>query len=387
MKIGVEASAVFRTNKTGVGWYSHELVKALVRVMPDDEFDLGYISFFTKQPEKLKPSPPNVRYRRISLLPGKIYNFMDHYLVALPFDVLARTRADVFFFPNYFRLPLWLTHKSVVAIHDLAFLETPEYIVPHHREYMSRRVPQSVQKATHVIAVSEHTKRTLVSEYKVDPSKVTVVVPAIDHAKFQPATKSNIDSAKKKYGIAGEYLLFLGTTDPRKNITGIVKAYQLLPEEMRKQYKLVLAGAPGKAWGWGWYDTEIDAIIAELPQGSVIRTGYVSAEDRPVLFSGAALFLWPSHYEGWGMPIVEALACGTPVVTARNSSLPEAGGDAAAYVENNQPSSISQTIVELLNDPEKLAHMRSAGLEHVKQFTWDASASRLAGVLRELVKP
>jgi glycosyltransferase involved in cell wall biosynthesis len=384
MKIGVEASPVFRANKTGVGWYSHDLITALVREMPKDEFYLGYISFITRRPQKLHPSPPNVRYRRISLLPGKIYNFLDHYLVALPFDVLTRTRVDVFLFPNYFRLPLWWTRKSVVVIHDLAFLETPEYIVPHHREYMSRRVPQSVGKATHVVAVSEHTKRTLVSRYGVEPSKVTVVVPAIDHAKFRPAGQPAIDLVKQKLGITGDYLLFLGTADPRKNITGIVKAYAMLPKDVQSKYKLVLAGAPGKTWGWGWYDEDIDRLARELPEGSVIRTGYVSADDRPVLFSGATLFLWPSHYEGWGMPIVESLACGTPVVTARNSSLPEAGGNAAAYVESNEPEAISRTIDVLLRDPKKRSQMREAGLEHVKQFTWEASAGRLAEVLRSL---
>ena len=382
MKIGVESSAVFRRGKTGVGWYAFHLITALSKAMPDDELYLCYISFLTKQPERLKPSPDNVVYRRISIFPGKIYNFLDHYLIPLPIDLLARARTDVFFFPNYFRWPLVFTKKSVVAIHDLAFAEAPQFLVPRHQKYMSRRVPASARKASHIVAVSQHTKDQLVKRYGINQGRITVVTPALDLELFKPADSSAIAKAKQKAGITKKYLLFFGTTDPRKNVDGIVKAFGLLPRHIQAEYQLVLGGAPGRDWGWGWYDEEIDALEKGLPKGSLIRTGYFNEADKPALMSGADLFLWPSHYEGWGMPILEAQACGTPVITARNSSLPEAGGDAAAYVENNSPETIAALIQELLGDAERRKTMRETGFRHVQQFTWEHSAEVLAGVLR-----
>lgn len=385
MKIGIEASAVFRSSKTGVGWYAQKLVEALAAAMPEDELELCYISFITKQPAKLTPSPENVRYRRISLFPGKVYNALDHYLVPPPFDLLAGVKTDVFLFPNYFRWPLALCRKSVVVIHDLAFLDKPQFLVPRHQKYMVRRVGQSVRRADHVVAVSAHTKKRLAEQYGLDPAKITVVEPALDQGKFKPAPPEAVEKVKEKYGIGKEYLLFLGTTDPRKNVDGIVKAYGLLPEAVQDRYQLVLAGAPGRDWGWAWYDEQIDALIAKLPQGAVIRTGYLDEGDKEVLLSGAKLFVWPSHYEGWGMPILEAEACGVPVVTARNSSLPEAGGEAAAYVEQTKdPAELAELVQELLGDEARLAKMRAAGFEHAKRFTWRASGEKLAEVLRSL---
>jgi glycosyltransferase involved in cell wall biosynthesis len=383
MKIGVEASAAFRKQKTGVGWYVHDLVMALAQEMPDDELLLCYISFLTKQPEKLNPSPGNVRYKRVNFFPGKIYNALDHYFVPPPIDLLARARADVFLFPNYFRWPLWLCRKSVVVIHDLGFLEAPQFLVPRHQRYMARRVPQSVRKATHVVVVSEHAKSRLVEQYGTSPEKITVVTPALDQDAYVPASAAAVAAVKQKYGIRGEYLLFLGTTDPRKNVDGIVEAYTQLPAELKQRYQLVLAGAYGREWGWGWLDERINQLEKALPQGALVRTGYMAAEDKTALMTGAKIFVWPSHYEGFGMPIVEAMACGAPVLTARNSSLPEAGGAAAAYTETTEAAEISAKLGELLGDPGRLERMRTAGFEHAKAFTWKASAGRMAAALRK----
>ncbi len=375
MKIGIEASAAFRTQKTGISYYTHNLIRALATEMPDDDLILCYLSFITRKPQRFSPSLPNIHYRRISLIPGKIYNAFDHYLVGLPIDLLAGLRADVFIFPNFFRWPLWLCRTSVVVIHDMAFIDTPEHLTDRHRKYLSKRVPQSVRKATHVIAVSENTKQQLIRHYGTDPEKITVVTPAIDQQKYTPSDPKTIEDVKAKYGITGDYLLYLGTIEPRKNITGIIQAYKQLSEKERDAYQLVLAG------GKGWLDEKINELIRSLPKGSVIRTGYIDDNDKPALYTGATLFLYPSHYEGWGMQILEAMACGTPVLTAQNSSLSEAGGEAAAYVKTTDPTTISRLVSELLENPKKLASMRELGFIQAKKFTWIASAKRLAAVI------
>jgi glycosyltransferase involved in cell wall biosynthesis len=219
------------------------------------------------------------------------------------------------------------------------------------------------------------------------PKDITVVEPALDQAKFKPASKEAVAEVKRKYKITRDYLLFVGTMDPRKNVEGIIKAYAALEPAVRDKYQLVLAGAPGRDWGWGWLDDKVDELEKTLPARALIRTGYFANEDKPALMSGATLFVWPSHYEGWGMPVLEAEACGAPVVTARNSSLPEVGGAGAAYVEQTtDPEELTRLMMDLLNDPVRREKMRAAGLEHAKKFTWTRSAAKLADVLRKIAK-
>ena len=376
MKIAVEASILLRRNKTGVAYYGHSLIGALARAKTDDDFYLCFMQFAGRPSVDLGIKGPNVFSRRIWFFPSKIYNALDHYLIPPPIDLLAMIRADVFFFPNFFRWPLLLTRNSVVVIHDLGFVETPEYIVPRHRKYLCRRVPQSARRASHIIAISESTKRQLVTHYDIAPEKISVVTPAVDVNKYKPATDQEVDAVKAKYGITKPYLLYLGTIEPRKNIRSILEGYLELPEEIQSQYQLVLAG------GKGWLDEEIYELAYRLPEGSLVRTGYVVDGDEPALYTGATLFLYPSHYEGWGMQLLEAMACGTPVITARNSSLPESGGDAAAYVKTGDAKELSELIESLLKDQKRREEMVRLGTIHIKKFTWEASAKVLAEVLK-----
>lgn len=379
MRIGVESSILIRRQKTGVAFYGYNLLRALASAAPDDQLFLCYMQFLGKAGIDLGIKSPNTYPRRIRFFPSKLYNALDHFAVPPPIDLLAMLRTDVFLFPNFFIWPLWLTRRSVVVVHDLSYIETPEFLVARNRKYLSRRVPQSARRATHVIAISENTKQELIRHHNIDPHKISVILPAIDHTKYRPANNSQMEAVRKKYGITKDYLLYFGTIEPRKNIAGILGAYKLLPKALQGKYQLVLAG------GKGWLDQEIESLATTMPTGSLVRTGYVDEGDEPLLYNGATLFVFPSHYEGWGMPIIEAMACGTPVLTARNSSLPEAGGAAASYIDSPDAESISNRIVSLLADPKKLTEMKAAGLAHVKQFTWEASAHKLHQVLHNVV--
>jgi glycosyltransferase involved in cell wall biosynthesis len=237
-------------------------------------------------------------------------------------------------------------------------------------------VPESISKATHVVAVSESTKLQIISNYGTNPNKISVVEPALMLDEYKPAQQEEVTRVKAKYGITKEYLLFLGTIEPRKNIECILNAYIQLPKSIQKSYQIVLAG------GKGWLDEEIDQISAQIDSGSIVRTGYVDHSEKPALYTGAKLFLYPSHYEGWGMQILESMACGTPVITARNSSLPEAGGEAAAYVEGSDPTELAQLIQDILYNPTRMMQMRRDGLERAKNFTWSASARKMADVIK-----
>ena len=183
---------------------------------------------------------------------------------------------------------------------------------------------------------------------------------------------------RTKFGIHSKYILFLATIEPRKNLVRLLQAYQKLPNAIKAEYILVLAG------GKGWLDDEINQLVTELGD-RIIKTGYLNEADKPALYSGASVFAFPSVYEGWGMPAQEAMACGAPVVVSINSSLPEVVGEAGLMVDPFSVSAITKGIEKVLTDPKLAAAMRQKGLIQAKKFTWEAAGQKLRDVLTEAV--
>lgn len=376
MKIALDASPLLVQNKTGVGHFTQGLLEAAVRLDPSIEYELVYFAVPGRPLPPFAVKGPNVKHRRIWWFPGKLYNLLLRTPLRLPIDLLTRLNADLFFFPNFSHWPLVRINRSVVVIHDLAYLEVPETVIQRHRWYLSRAVPAAIKRATHVIAVSEHTKKQLVETYGTNPHKISVVTNAVDHNLFKPMPAPATEAVRTKYGITKPYILYLGTLEPRKNIVGVVKAYESLPAELKDQYQLVLAG------GRGWLDEEIKEVISLIPQHSVVATGYIPAEDKPALYAGATCFVYPSLYEGWGMQLLEAMACGVPVISANNSSLPEAGGDAAEYVPTGDQNALNSALSDLLHDPKKRHKMALQGIAFAATYTWESSARKLIEVFR-----
>ena len=378
MKIGIESSVLARHQKTGVDYYTQSLIAETIKLMPASHFDLCYLSFFTRKPALLLDPAPNITEHRISFMPGKFYNIFEHYLIGIPFDLLAGVKEDIFLFPNFARWPLVFAKKSVVIIYDLGFLESPDTIIDRHRRYLSRAVPRSIKKTSRILTISRSSKAQIIKHYGTDPAKIVVVEPAIDHDFYVPAPADKITEVKQRYGISGEYILFLGTIEPRKNLAGLLRAYALLPEEIQARYQLILAG------GKGWLSEEIDALAAKIKAGRLIRTGYFDQALKPALYSGASVFVYPSFYEGWGMQIAEAMACGTPVITADNSSLPEAGGEAALYIKAEDTKALADSIEKVLTNSKLAADMVEKGHRHVANFTWAKGAKLVKVTLEEL---
>lgn len=377
MKIAVESSVLARINKTGVDYYVRDLMRETVKLMPNDHFELCYLKFFGRPAADLEVQGKNVVSRRVSFLPGKVYNAFERYFITIPYDFVTRLRADIYVYPNFIYWPLWFTKKSIVFVHDLGYIDQPDAVIARHRKYLGKFVPYSINKAAHVMTISEHTKKRIVEVYGTNPKKITVATPAVDHQEFTPQPKSNIELAKKKYKISDDYILFLGTVEPRKNIVGLLKAYDMLPAATKSKYQLVLAG------GKGWLDDEINTWCEKLGN-RVVRTGYIDAADKPALYSGASVFTYPSLYEGWGMQPLEAMACGVPVITANNSSLPEVAGDAAILVEATNHQELADQIEEVLTNKTLASELVKKGYIQAKKFSWEKSAAVFKRVLEEV---
>lgn len=368
--------------RSGVGQYTKRLVEAMAKTSPKDSFTIfGFKLFIRPLPSKLIAQLPNVHYWFVRFFPGKIYTGLTKLRVRLPLDPLVLRRPDVAFFPNFAVWPFWNPSvKHVVAVHDLSFIHYPNYVSPANREHLLRNVPYAVRRADRIITISLFTKQQIINQYGVDPSKIDLVMPGIDQKEYYKRPESVVAAIRKKYKLPKNYIFFVSTLEPRKNIVGILEAYEQLDANLQKKYALVLVG------GKGWLDDSITNKLTAVKQKglSVITPGYAPDEDLPALYSGASLFVFPSFYEGFGIPILEAMACEVPVVTANNSSLPEVAGDTAIMVEATDSQAITKAIEQVLSDSKLAGQMRAKGLAQVKNFTWEKSAQAALDIFRKL---
>lgn len=335
-----------------------------------------------KLPDPYEGRAYNISYRLVRYFPSKVLNVFSRRLFVPPIDVMTASKPDLFIFTNFIRPPLLLGAKSISFIYDLSFISHGEYSDKKNRQIMMREAPKSAKKSDAIITISDNSKRDIVEHYGIDPSKIHIIHPALYHSEYYPRNKKEQTAAANKYKIDGKYILFTGTIEPRKNIERLLDAYTALPRKIKEEYALVLAG------GKGWRDEGIKSKLSKLQDMNekIIVTGYVDDADLPRLYSGASLFAWPSLFEGWGMPVIEAMACGVPVVTSNNSSLPEAAGDAAIMVDAYDVPAITREMERVLGDKKLAESMINKGIAHAKKFSWEQSARDLKKVIDQVLE-
>jgi glycosyltransferase involved in cell wall biosynthesis len=378
MKIYVEGAPMF-LHRTGVGQYTKSLLEHLIEQDTRNHYTIwGFLFMGRKFKSKPFPEGPRLDYHLIRWMPGKVFNAIVRKLTAPPVDLMLRRKPDLFLFPNFVRYPLALGSKSIVIVYDMSYLLHGEYTAKRNRDYLTHYVPISIKKSQHVVTISENAKREIMEHYRVPAEKITIVNPALDHDFFYRRGEPEVNKMRQKYSITKPYILYTGTLEPRKNILGILESYVQLPEDLRNSYSLVLAG------GKGWLDDEIKNRLDELKDYDIITTGYVPDEDLPAIYSGASVFVYPSHYEGFGMPPLEAMACGVPVISANNSSLPEAVGDAGILIDADDTKGLAKNVERVLRDSALAKEMSEKGLKRAKKFTWESSAATMLKVINEV---
>jgi alpha-1,3-rhamnosyl/mannosyltransferase len=382
MKVGIEGTPLFSFSGklNGVGQYAKYLIEACVEEDSDTQYEV--IRMLMPHRKFIPPLEPhsNLSYRVVRWLPPVIYYQAFKRLGwAPPYDLVALRKYDIFIFFNFVTFPLTKKTKSLLFIYDLSFIRFGQYSSPKNKTYMDKYVPLSLKKTSNVVTISEFSKGEISKYYGFPAKQISVVTPAIDHDIFYPRSKSSIEKVKKKYRINGDYILSVCTIEPRKNLAGTLNAYKNLPAEIKKKYSLVLAG------GKGWLDDELNKMIEDLASNhNVIRTGYVPDEELPILYSGASVFVFPSFYEGFGMPPLEAMACGVPVITSNNSSLPEVVGNAGIMVRAEDTARLTKEIERVLSDNNYAQSLRAKGLVRAQGFSWHKSAHELLKLLRKI---
>jgi len=379
MKILYEGTSLFankRIPQAGIAHYTYNIYKNLVSLDKSNEYEVFGLNFIGRPNGFKNNFPKNTKFNLIRYIPGKVWNVTNRKFKMPPLEVLMGKKADIFIFTQFRMYPTIFAKKRFTVIHDIAFKHYPEYIEAKNLKFLERRVPEAIKKSTKILAVSEYTKWDIVKTYSADPNKIIVTHNAVDTDRFKRTQLTS--KIKNKYKLPDDYILYLGTIEPRKNIANLLRAYSKLPKNIKDKYPLVLAG------GGGWNDDEIKSEIEKAKKDAqIIQTGYVDEKDIPALYSGAELFLYPSHFEGFGMQILEAMACGTPVLTANNSSLPEVGGDAAYYVDDKSIDSIRNGIEKLLSEPDLRNDLVKKGKQQIKKFSWKESAQKIIDAINE----
>ncbi|HEY0379998.1 MAG TPA: glycosyltransferase family 1 protein [Pyrinomonadaceae bacterium] len=377
MRIGLDGIPLGEI-KTGVGHYTFELARALAGVAPGDEFELvsphPYVAADGGEGEQALP--PNLRLTRAEA--GRLSR-RRWWSLGLPLYV-RHARLDLFHGTNY-DVPLWGGCPTVVTVHDLSTLLHPET----HEKYLvrraRRRLPVMARRATAIITPSESVRRETCEHLGVGAEKV-FVVPEAARRTFRPAAREETAEARRRLGVEDEFVLFVGTVEPRKNLLTLARAFDEILRETSLRPQLVIAGKEG------WL---ADELYTYLKGAGVVRervrfTGYVSDRDLRALYSSCRAFVYPSLYEGFGLPPLEAMACGAPVITSRVPSLTETVGDAALLVPPAAYRELAQVVIRVLRDSGERERLSSAGLRRAAAFSWEKTARATLDVYREALK-
>ncbi len=374
--IGIDYTAAMHQS-AGIGRYTREMVKALATAKANS-FVAEY-RLFVADGKQFKPDLPGPDFSWHPTGLSERWLARLWYRLRLPLPIENWTGPLALFHATDFVLPpLKRGTGAIVTIHDLSFVREPETVMPGMLAHLNRWVPRSVERAEHVIAVSETTRQDLIELYQTPPEKITTLYHGVA-AEFKPVkVPEKLAAVRQKYGLGKRpFVLSLGTIQPRKNYRRLIEAFA----QLDPAFSLVIGG------GKGWRDEAIFAQVTRLGlEQRVHFPGFIADADLPALYSAATLFALPSLYEGFGLPLLEAMACGTPVISSNQSSLPEVVGSAGLLVNPREVTAIAEAMSKVLTDADLHQQLSQAGLKQATKFSWDKTASRLLSLYRRVTE-
>ncbi len=370
MRIGIDGIPL-ATPKTGIGHYTFELARSLATLLPGDECELvAPVPVDLERENEGLGLPTNLRtvYAPINALRRRWWT------IGLPIYI-SRNKLSLFHGTNY-NLPLWYRCPTVVTIHDLSLLLHSET----HQEHLVRRarlrLPTMTRIATRIITDSESVKREISTHLGIAPAKITAV-PLAPRRAFYPAGEAQARAARRKLGVEDDFILFVGTVEPRKNLLTLVRAFDELLRTTDLRPQLVIAGPKG------WLTEDLFANVEWSARTErILFTGYVSDEELCALYSSCRVSVYPSLYEGFGLPPLEAMACGAPVITSRIPVIMETVGSSARLIEPKDVRDLTAALVEFLTDEGARQHFSASGLQRAAEFTWERTAQMTLEVYR-----
>ena len=371
MRIGIEVRWI-ALSKTGFGNYTLNLIRELSRI---DEKNQYYLYFNKEFQDDLTPQKKN--FHKIII---KMYSGIYKHL-CIPLDIVFNKRnLDLFHFA-YNSPSIWFPCKFVLTIHDASFKYIPEMLSKKDLFSISTKLYISARKAEKVITDSENSKRDIVKFFKVLEEKIAVIYLGVDESFQIISNREILNDIRRKYNLPEKYLLYVGSYLPHKNLDTLIKAFCDLKRNTNTRHSLVLCGKKGRNF------LNISKLIRELQlDDCVFCIGYVPADELPILYNMSDLFIFPSLYEGFGLPILEAMACGVPVIASNSSCLPEIAGEAALLFNPRDKNELAKAIYNLLTDAKAYNYFVEKGLKRAKQFTWRKMAEGILKIYEDICK-
>jgi glycosyltransferase involved in cell wall biosynthesis len=366
MHIGIDARLVYYS-QAGISQYTLRLIQGLAEIDRENEF----IILQSRKDKHIIVDKPN--FKRVSL-----WTPSHHRLEQCALRVeIAGLGLDVLHSPDFIP-PFRRNCKSIITIHDLAFLVYPHFLTKESARYYSQ-IDEAVKRTDHIIAVSESTKQDTIRLLGVPENKITVIYESANPI-YQPINNHEIlNRTKSKYHIMGDFILFVSTIEPRKNLPTLLKAYRQLLDNYKASVKLAVVGRRG------WLSEEVSTLVEELKlTNDILFLGRVPVEDLLHLYNAAQLLAQPSFYEGFGLPPLEAMACGTPVVVSNVSSLPEVVGDAGLLVDPEDASELTVAIWRVLTDEALREDLIAKGFKRAQCFSWEKTALQTLELYRRV---
>ena len=382
MRITFDAVPICSEKMTGIGWCELGQTQTLAELFPENSYEY---SFFTSGDKERVKRVKKFAGKRIKLntsgFSGFAYRAVSTFL-PVPYSFFFGRKSDITHFFNYI-VPPFVHGKKVVTVHDMVYKSFPGTVRGRTKYMLDMGLKRSMKRADLIVTDSEFSKKEIVRYFPQHESRIRVVPCGVDTERFHPCTEpERIPEVKKSLEIEGDYFLYVGTIEPRKNLERLITAYAAFFKKVGEgSPKLVLAG------GKGWLDQGIYSRVEKLGMTeNIIFTKYVPSEDMNPLMCGALAFVFPSLYEGFGMPPLEAMACGVPVLASGEASLPEVTGDCAVICDAYDTKSIAAGMYRLYSSEELRRELSRKGLQRAQGFTWKRSAEMLMDVYRELAK-
>lgn len=368
-KIGLNITPMLG-QKTGIGWYTYKIIEKLIE--RNKNIYIGEVFNFYRRHDinKIRNNIKKIEIEENIFFPRRLFNKLNYIF---SYNLFFKKKKEIYHFFS-FKIPKKIKGKVVVTIHDMIYKIYPETTQIKNMDKFDKEINHSIIMSDKIIAVSEATKKDILRYFNISEKKIEVIYPGVEDELYK--TYIFKKQSIKKYKIGTKYILFLGTLEPRKNIVNIIKSFE---RANLKEIKLVITG------GKGWKYEEIFEAYKNSPcKDKIQMLDYIAEEDKIALYKGAELFIFPSLYEGFGMPVLEAMAAGTPVITSNISSLPEVAGDAAILVNPYDIDEISKAIKNIIGDEVLKKEMIRKGLEQAKKFTWENSVKKLEKIYSEL---
>jgi glycosyltransferase involved in cell wall biosynthesis len=367
MRIAIDARLGYYI-QGGIPQYTRNLIHALASIDQEN----AYLIFQRRADHRTLISQQN--FRRVSLWTPS-HHPLEQYLLSL--ELLTQSNIDVIHWTDFIP-PFRYRRPNVITVHDLHFLLYPHFLTRDSARYYGL-IDRAVRRANHIIAVSEATKQDLVRLTGTPNNKITVIYEAAESIYFPIHDQKALEHIKAQYHLSDQYILFVGTIEPRKNLKTLVQAFDILLKNYKPQVNLAIVGKPG------WLYEDVYQLVEELSlQDCVKFLGHVPTADLPLLYNAAQMLILPSFYEGFGLPPLEAMSCGIPVIVSDTSAMPEVVGDAALRVDPEDTEGFAVAMWRFLSDQDLRADMIAKGTKRAKSFSWTRAAQETSEIYRKL---